>query len=152
MLGMLGSGGGKPPWGGVPEALGGKGGKGMPRPPGRTVQRYSGLADGELGEGYAGGGGCGRWSWDGPWEYVRGGIPGAPGAPGGGIPKGGGGTWPGCPRRTKLLVFDVCGMDIGEVRSTWETKWRRECAGRDHCGIGDGLALCGVGGRDGVND
>ena len=38
MLGIFGMGGGKPPWGGVPEALGGKGGgKGIPRPPGGTV-------------------------------------------------------------------------------------------------------------------
>ena len=29
-------------------------------------------------------------------RYVQGGIPGAPGAPGGGIPNGGG-IWPGCP-------------------------------------------------------
>lgn len=29
--------------------------------------------------------------------HVRGSMPGAPGAPGGGMPKGGGGIWPGRP-------------------------------------------------------
>jgi hypothetical protein len=46
---MFGSGGGKPPWGGVPEALGGNGGNGIPRPPGRTGHGVNWLAGGESG-------------------------------------------------------------------------------------------------------
>lgn len=51
--------------------------------------------------------GYGCWR-GGPGDNIRGGIPGAPGAPGGGIPKGGGGTWPGCPERTISLAFHIC--------------------------------------------
>jgi hypothetical protein len=81
--GMLGRGGGKPPVGGVPVALKG-GGKGRPPwAPGAVFVRLVSLGFG--------------WNGIVLGGHVRGSMPGAPGAPGGGMPKGGGGIWPGRP-------------------------------------------------------
>jgi hypothetical protein len=54
--------------------------------------------------------------------------------------------------RELLVYMSLWFVWVSRCEGTWEAEWRRECAGRDHGGIGDGLALCGVGGGDGVDD